>query len=338
MPFSGRFERTDLPFSVHLHPVGHRIGAADLEGYDIVLCGGDNAAYLHVAKLCRKLRKNLFYVIENIPETRRQIIMLEHDRGLLRKIKSLFHVELEEPRRRRAFALASGLQANGYPAADLYRPLNDNTLLYLDNRIDESLLVTEKEMVARREHQQANGPLRLIHSGRLEPIKGSQDLLPIARRLKDSGTNFVLDVFGSGSLEADLRAGIERYDLSGKVRLRGSVDFETELVPFARTNSDIFLSCHRQSDPSCSYVENMGCGLAIAGYANRMWAALKQSSKAGWVVPLGDWNQLADRLSEIARNRSDLDTACNAARDFAKQHLFKAEFDRRVAQLKGAAV
>ena len=44
----------------------------------------------------------------------------------------------------------------------------------------------------------------------------------------------------------------------------GVVDFETELVPFTRQNADIFLGCHRQSDPSCTYLEAMGCGVAVA--------------------------------------------------------------------------
>lgn len=336
LPFAARFSSTELPFDVHLRPSGHRIAAADLEGYDIVLCGGDNAAYLHVAELCRDLGKKLFYIIEYIPQTRRQIIMLDRSRALPRKMKSLLHIELTERRRRRAFGLATGVQANGYPAADLYRPLNANTLMYLDNRIDADLLVTEAEMAARREYHRSGGPLRLLHSGRLEPMKGSQDLLPIARRLQAFGIDFVMDIFGSGSLESDLRSQISEYGLSDRVRLHGSVDFETELVPFARANSDIFLSCHRQSDPSCSYVENMGCGLAIAGYDNRMWAALARTSKAGWVAPLGDWQHLADGLSGVARNRSDLILACDAARAFAGQHLFKDEFDLRLAQLKSA--
>lgn len=334
LPFSQHVDPADLPFGASLRPAGHHIQPADLEGHDLVLCSGDNPDFLHVADLCRRMGIPSFYIIEYIPETRRQIIMLDRGRSLPRKLKSLLSTRLHERRRRRAFATADGLQANGYPAAAHYRTINPNTLLYLDNRIAAHLLVTPAEMAARRQHQMAGGPLRLIHSGRLEPMKGSQDLIPIARRLRDGGTDFALDIFGSGSLEDEIRAGIVAQGLGQQVRLKGSVDFETELVPYARQHGDVFLSCHRQSDPSCSYLENMGCGLAVAGYANRMWAALAEDSKAGWVEPLGNWQALADRLAGVAADRTELDRACAAARDFASRHLFEAEFARRIAQLR----
>lgn len=334
LPFAGRFRAADLPFDVRMRPAGHHVVAEDLDGYDVILCGGDNAEYLHLAPICRDLGKKLYYVIEYIPETRRQIVMLERGRTLPRKLKSLLDIQRHERRRRRAFAAATGIQANGYPAAELYRQVNADTLLYLDNRIGSRLLVTEEEMAARRAHQSGGGPLRLIHSGRLEPMKGSHDLIPIARRLRDAGTDFTLDIFGGGSLEAEIRRDIAAHGLADHVRLQGSVDFDSELVPFARTRADIYLSCHRQSDPSCSYVENMGCGLAVAGYDNRMWAALARDSGAGWVVPLGDWAALADRIAAVAADRATLTAACERARDFAAAHLFEDEFTRRIAHLK----
>lgn len=338
LPFSDRFIPDSLSFDVQLRPDGHHVEARDLEDYDVVLCSGDNPNYLHLAQLCRDLGEKLYFIIEYIPETRRQIVMLERGRSLPRKLKALFNIWRTEARRRRAFAHASGLQANGYPAAAHYRPINSNTLLYLDNRVDSKLLVTEAEMQVRREHQQSGGPLRLIHSGRLEPMKGSQDLIPIARKLRDSGVDFILDIFGTGSLDDEIRRGIETHNLSEMVKLHGSVDFANELVPYARTNSDIFLSCHRQSDPSCSYLENMGCGLAVAGYDNRMWSALANDSKAGWVAPLGNWQALADQLAAISQDRVALTNACQSARDFASTHLFENEFAKRIAQLKTGVV
>ena len=331
--FTGQFDPEDLPFAVHLRPAGHHLTADDLKDYQVILASGDNHEYLHVADLARKAGKAAFYTIEYTPQTRRQIVMLDPNRSLPSRIKSLLNIALTERRRRRAFRQAAGLQANGYPAADLYRQINPNTVFYLDNRITKDLLVTDAEMAARQSHLQGDGPVRLIHSGRLEPMKGSQDLIPIARRMRDQGANFVLDIFGGGSLEAGIRQDIQTHNLGEYVRLHGVVDYETELVPFARQNSDIFLSCHRQSDPSCSYLENMGCGLAVAGYANLMWTALAQDSQAGWVVPLGDWQALADKLIDLTRNRADIRTKSGIAAVFARQHLFSAEFAKRIAQM-----
>lgn len=334
-PFGEVLDPSLLPFKVNLHPKGHYITAAELQGYDIVLCSGDNDQYLHIAEVCRNQEKSLFFIIENIPETRRQIVMLDRNKSILKKLKSILYIHRQEIRRRKAFSLANGLQANGYPAAQHYHTLNPNTLLYLDNRINANLLATEAEMAARRNYLTSGGRLRLIHSGRLEPLKGSQDLIQIACHLRDQKLDFILDIFGTGSLESDIREGISRYRLQDHVRMQGVADFATELVPYARQNGDIFISCHRQSDPSCSYLENMGCGLAVMGYSNKMWNALMQESGAGWATPLGNWKALAEKLLEISVNRTDLAITSGKAWNFTKKHLLENTFKNRIAHLIG---
>lgn len=334
--FLGSFNPRSLPFGIEFRSADHHLNADDLEGYDVILASGDNPDYLHVAELGQKLKKSVFFTIEYIPDTRRKITMLDPGRSFLSKMKSLLYITLSEQRRRKAFTIARGLQANGYPAAETYRQINSNIAFYLDNRMAGDMTATEEEMSSRKAHLSSTRPLRLFHAGRLEPLKGSQDLIPIARKLRDRDIPFVLDIFGGGSLEAGIRDDIAKYDLDNRVRLHGVVDFATELVPFARRNSDIFLSCHRQSDPSCSYLEHMGCGLPVAGYDNRMCAALVKDSRAGWTVPLGDWSALADKLTELARNPDDIIEKSTAALNFARAHLFETEFAKRIAQMKAA--
>lgn len=332
-PFGQTYAPDQLPFNVKFLPRDKGIGIEEITGHDIILCGGDNHEHLHLADICRDARKKLAFIIEYIPETRRQIIFLDPSRSLPRKLYSLLWTMKQERRRRRAFRIADGIQANGYPAFSHYRPMNANTMMYLDNRVGENLLATETEMEAREQRLLGGGPLRLLHSGRLEHLKGSQDVVPIARRLAAKGVDFTLDIFGTGSLEDEIRKGVAEHGLQDKVRLNGAVDFESKLVPFARQHADVYLSCHRQSDPSCTYIENMGCGLAVIGYANRMWSALRRESNAGRVAPLGDSQALADAIVEAAADRQRLAASCRAARHFAGQHSFENEFCRRIDHL-----
>ncbi|MEM6900741.1 MAG: glycosyltransferase [Pseudomonadota bacterium] len=336
-PFGQTYAPDELPFHVTLLPDDKGIGRDEIGGHDIVLCSGDNHKYLHLADLCRDTSNKLVFIIEYIPETRRQIIFLDPSRSLPRKLYSLLWTMKQERRRRRAFRIADGIQANGYPASFVYSPMNVNTMTYLDNRVGEKLLATENEMEAREQRLLNGAPLRLLHSGRLEHLKGSQDLVPIARRLAAKGVDFTLDIFGTGSLENEIRKGVAEHGLQDIVRINGAVDFESELVPFARQHADVYLSCHRQSDPSCTYIENMGCGLAVIGYGNRMWSALCRESNAGWVAPLGDAQALADAIVEAAADRQKLVTSCRAARRFAEQHSFENEFQRRIDHLKGVS-
>ena len=335
-PFTGRYDAADLPFAVHLRPARHAITAADLAGHDAILASGDNADYLHLADLVADRGGKLFYTIEYIPETRRQIVRLDRSRSLLRRLRSLWWLAGQERRRRAAFARAAGVQANGAPAYEAYRGLNPATLMYLDNRMDETLLATPTERAARAARLAAGAPLRLIHSGRLEPMKGSQDLIPVMLDLRARGVTATLDIFGAGSLEGELSRAVATRGLDDRVRLHGAVDYATALVPFARQNADIFLSCHRQSDPSCSYLENMGCGLAVVGYDNRMWAALSRDSLAGWTAPLGRPAGLAACIAAADADRAGLAATCGRAHDFAARHLFAGEFARRLEQIRAA--
>ncbi|EKE44503.1 group 1 glycosyl transferase [Oceaniovalibus guishaninsula JLT2003] len=332
--FGQYYDPAELPFKVELLPEGRALGPREIAGYDTILCGGDGQAHLHLAETCRRTGQALVFVIENIDETRRQMVMLDRTRSWPRRARALASIQSGRRRRRQAFQAAGGIQANGHPAFAAYSPMNPDTMMFYDSRVSEDLLATDADMAARSGRLATGAPLRLMHSGRLEPLKGSQDLIPIARRLTARGIAFELDIFGTGSLEAEIAAGIAAHGLQGKVRLNGPVDFRTELMPFARTRADIYLSCHRQSDPSCTYLENMGCGLAVVGYANRMWAALCEVSGAGWTAPLGKPEALAEALAEAATDRARLAACCTAARDFAAAHSFEREFDRRIAHLQ----
>lgn len=221
---------------------------------------------------------------------------------------------------------------NGYPAAAAYDRFNANTIMYLDNRMKPDMFATAAEMEARGERLRSGAPLRLIHSGRLERMKGAQDLVPIATALRDRGVNFTLDIYGDGSLRNEIRDDASSRNLN-QVRLHEPVDFETELVPLNRSEADIFLSCHRQSDPSCTYIESMGCGLPVAGYDNEMWSALLQDSGGGWAVPMKNVDLLADKIAYLSEHRDEIVQRGEAGLAFARRRDFYTEFSLRMDHL-----
>ncbi|WGL15261.1 glycosyltransferase [Microbulbifer bruguierae] len=332
-PFGKIFREPELPFHPIFKEKGAQIRKQDIEGYDLVLCSGDNQDYLHVSELCRKNSVKIVYIIEYIFETRIQAILLQRGRSLVKKLYAMGSALLTEIRRRRAFRLSDGLQANGFPARNAYLSLNQNTLLYLDNRIRDCMQASNDEVTKKFENLKAGAPLKLIHSGRLEPMKGSQDIVPILRSLNEKSVNFELHIFGAGSLEKEIQQGIRALELTNNVYLHGAVDFENELVPFARENAHIFLCCHRQSDPSCSYLENMGCGVAIAGYDNRMWKALSEASQGGHTAPLGNPEALATLIAEMASDPDRIFRTAQSAHSYARAHSFEHEFQRRIQHL-----
>lgn len=336
IPFGRDYDRADLPFDLMLIDAGEELTARHLSGHDLICAGADD---FHCLGLTDHLQpgQKIVYVIEYTHETRMQILNLDRDRRMLGRLKGAMWLKNQEQRRLRAFRAADALQSNGYPAHELYGPLCADALLYLDGRMTPDLFATEAEMAAREARLAAGGPLRLIFSGRLEMMKGAQDLVPVARRLSERGVDFTLDVFGTGSLQAEIAAGRARLPDPGRVCLHGAVDFETALVPFTRTKADVFLGCHRQSDPSCTYIEAMGCGVPVASYDNRMWQGLNAASQAGWETPLGRPLDLADRIADLARDRQAISRAARAAWTFSRDHGFLPEFRLRMEHLARVA-
>jgi glycosyltransferase involved in cell wall biosynthesis len=143
--------------------------------------------------------------------------------------------------------------------------------------------------------------------------------------------DFTLDIYGTGSLAAGIARAIAEEGLGGRVRLHNPVDFETGLVPVLRREADAFLSCHRQADPSCTYLESMGCGLPVVGYDNAMWRALMQDSGAGWSVRLGDTAALAACIAGLLPEA--VTGAAERSRTYAQAHDFESEFAKRMDHL-----
>jgi colanic acid/amylovoran biosynthesis glycosyltransferase len=319
VPFGADYDAGDLGFDLTV--LAHGAALPDLKA-DLIAAPADMAEALHLAFG----PVPVVFVVEYTLETRLRIVALDRERGSLRKAWSMLWNLRVERQRRAAFRRAAGLQCNGYPAFDAYGPMNDSTLLYLDGRMRAEMMATRADLATKAAYR---GPLRIVHSGRLETMKGAQDLVPVAQSLLAAGVDFTLDVFGTGALEAEVRAGAE--SLGGRLRLHAPVDFQTVLVPWMRANADVFLSCHRQSDPSCTYLESLGCGVPVVGYANRMWEQMARASGGGWAVPMGDGRAVCDTLAALAADRGAVAKAAAAGLAFAASRCFETEFQARMA-------
>ncbi|MCL1628562.1 glycosyltransferase [Roseibaca sp. V10] len=335
-----------LPFGVHCPPgsLGFDLaviprGAPILPhlGRDVALlvAAADDHEALDFPAVVHGLGVKLVYVLEYTLGTRLRILWMDRKRNPLRRARSALWTLKQEHRLRAALRGADAVQFNGYPAYEAYRGLVRDAHLYLDNRLSASMMATEAEMTARADRLRNGAPLRLIHSGRLEPMKGAQDLLPVMDMLAARGVDATLDIYGTGSSGAEISAGLDRFE--GRVRLHDPVDFARKLVPVNRTEADVFLSCHRQSDPSCTYLEAMGCGLAVAGFDNAMWRGVQTRSGGGGLAPLGNVSALADVVAGWHHDREALVTASAKARAFAVDHDFDRVFSARMAHWRKVA-
>lgn len=337
IPFGRDYRPEDLPFAIRLLPEsGDKYPADAFDGAAVALLSADDHTQLHLGALPAGKRPLTVYVIEYTLDTRLRIVWTS-DLPLTGKLRSAVWNILQERRRRRALALADGVQINGTSAGAVYEKLSKKPLIYLDSRTTEDMYAGEAQMAARRERLLSGEPLRLAFSGRLEHLKGVDHLPRIAARLKERGVRFRFEIFGAGSLEGALKREIESAGLGDCMTLVGNVDFETVLSAHMRDKVDVFVCCHRQGDPSCTYLETLSCGAPIAGYANSAFAGLLDLADCGWSVPMDAAAALGDRIAALDSNREEIVGKAASALRFAQEHSFEKTFKRRIDHLRNVA-
>jgi glycosyltransferase involved in cell wall biosynthesis len=325
-----------LPFGVKsVRFADPRAMGAAMEASAAVLASLDNRQ-MHVAAICAQNRIPCVFVSEYSLKTRRQMVYAQTRNPLLRLRRSIWQGRLER-KLRLAVASASGIQCNGTPTYEAYRDLNPKPLLFFDTRVCQSMLVTPETLEARTATLAQGAPLRLAFSGRLTAIKGADHLPVVAAELRRRGIAFTMDLFGGGDQENQLRRMIENQGLSRQVRLRGVVDFATELMPEMARNIDLFVCCHRQGDPSCTYLETMSCGTPIVGYDNEAFRGIVTRSAVGWISPMDDPAALAQTIANLDADRPSLAHAAVAARKFAAGHVFEEIMAARIEHIKMCA-
>lgn len=326
------FKYSELPFEIEIYEF-NKLSAKDFKDRASLvlatLCFQQN----HISQLCKEANVPCIYISEYTLKTRKQIAAVQE--SLL--IKRLWRYRWEhkqEKKQLNALALASGLQCNGTPTHDEYHKLYPNTLLFFDTRISEDMLATSEEIEERTAYLDENKPLRLVYSGRLNKMKGANYLLDVAQELKKLKVPFDLFISGRGELEEIMQQRILDEELVDCVKMLGVPDFKSDFFPFVKANIDLFVCCHPQGDPSCTYVETMSCGVPIVGYANEAFMGIVQESESGWLVEMNQPKLLAQKIAELNLQRSEIKTMSYKAIEFARKHTFEKTYEARVAHMK----
>jgi len=290
----------------------------------------------HISNICHLAGVPCIYVSEYTLKTRKQIAMVNTNNPIIR-IRRMAWEQNQETKQRAAIAIADGLQCNGTPTYKDYLKLNPNSMLFFDTRISEDMLATDRDIEMRTENRSEDMPLRLLFSGRLIKMKGADHLMNVALELKKRAANFKLFISGSGDLENMIHQTIAANRLQDCVEMMGVPDFKTEFFPFVKKNIDLFVCCHRQGDPSCTYVETMSCGVPIVGYANEAFEGISQMSDTGWIVPMDKPKQMAQKIIQLSYNRELVKSMSFKSLRFAEKHTFEKTFKARVKHMQRVA-
>ena len=268
----------------------------------------------------------------------RQVAVLEYDLATQIKVSTS---QVANPLRKASRALkvsvgylrgladlrrSAGIHCNGYPIFDATAPYNANRLLYLDSRMNESMVISQEQLETRLNRIDA-GPLKLLFSGRYDPIKGALDAVRVGMACLEQGVDIELHCYGQGVQREAMLELASQAGARGRIHIHEAVTYP-ELVEIAR-DFDLFVCCHVQADPSCTYLESFGSGLPIVGYANTMWRRLSEESRAGFCTPLHRPNDVVEDVKRLLADAGLRREMSRTARAFALAHAFEPEFKLR---------
>lgn len=224
------------------------------------------------------------------------------------------------------------IHCNGFPVYDESLRFNSNCLLYLDSRVSSSDLISVRQLNERLIKAGQRKTLRILYSGRYERIKGVLDALRVVIECQRMGLDVEFHAFGQGSLLSELNRTASFAPVPEKIHINNSIPFP-RLVERSR-EFDLFLACHIQADPSCTYLETFAAGLPIVGYGNKMFERLCEVSNAGVATRIGNPRLVAEQIEILWRDRSSLERLSWLARSFCADHPFEKEFSLRADSLQ----
>lgn len=278
-------------------------------------------------ELSRELGRTFVSIQEYDLQTRITATASQVDNPLRRLIRSVRCVRNYRRKVLPEIEGADAVHCNGYPIYDVAARHNANALLYLDSRMAGSDVIDEAQL-QQRIASLPGRRLRLLYSGRYERMKGATDAVRVGVECLRRGMDVEMHFFGQGSLLDQMKKIAGTAPDPSRLVIHPAVPYP-DLVQMSR-QFDLFVCCHVQNDPSCTYLESMGAGLPIVGYANRMWEQLRTSSRVGYSSPMHRPAKVADDVARLYQNRSELASMSLLAASFARSHCFEREFRKRV--------
>ncbi|MGH7436856.1 MAG: glycosyltransferase family 4 protein, partial [Polyangiaceae bacterium] len=138
----------------------------------------------------------------------------------------------------------------------------------------------------------ADGPLRLVVVGRLEPRKGVDVAIEVAARVP----SLRLDVVGDGDLRAALEQKARRLGATDRVRFLGYLDDVRPAI--ARCHA--LLCTSRTEGLGLALLEGMAMGRPVLGFRVGGASEIADAELGAWLTDAGDMDALAAVVSRAA--------------------------------------
>lgn len=184
--------------------------------------------------------------------------------------------------------------------------------------------------IERIAHDPAPEPWRLVIVGRLTVNKNQRPAVEAMARVRDSGVDAHLDVYGDGPCRSDLEALAAHLGVSDRVTFHGSVDHGEVMAAFARADLNVLTT--RQEGYGKVLLEGMVHATVPIFTESPVAGEISGRGSRGVVVPADDVAALADAIVELAKDRPRWAAMAAEARAYAATVSLDA-FEDRVREL-----
>lgn len=143
---------------------------------------------------------------------------------------------------------------------------------------------------------------KILWVGRFIALKHPELMISLAKRLKENGFTFSLDLIGTGPLQSKLQKCISKYGLENEVTILGSMSPEDVRAHMEQANIYLFTSNYREGwGAVLNEAMNSGCAV-VASHAIGSVPVLLKNKENGLIYPYGNKQQMFDSVALLLEN------------------------------------
>jgi len=171
---------------------------------------------------------------------------------------------------------------------------------------------------------EAGRPLQIFCCGRLNIVKGHQDLMTATRQLLDQGVDLRVEIAGEDDdggtgFRGELEEQIKKLRLQDHVKLLGAID--AGAVRQKLQNAHLFVLASWHEPLGVAYMEAMSMGVPTIGTDSGGVRELIQDGSTGYLVEPKNPGMLARTVRALASDPDALTRLSNAGRSHIEAHF-----------------
>lgn len=210
---------------------------------------------------------------------------------------------------------------------DYFMPVSKELCDFYSSRLDKTKVKYIPNFIEKMPLQKSSlRNKQLLSVGRLEKVKGFDDLIDIFYIFQKNHPDWVLHIVGDGSEKQNLQNKINKLELNHKVILCGnklSTELEKEYL-----NSSLFLMTSFSESFGLVLVEAASFGLPLIAFDGAQGAKeIIANNKNGFLIPDRDKQKFASKISELINDYDKMQSlslnASNTANRFSQEVVCK---------------